>query len=89
MALVKKEPKRQVYDRVYVSLGDACWKNDQLERARAVWRDGLALFPGEPNLQARLEQAARGNEAVDDYLYEQLDPNKRVNTDLSPTWAAE
>jgi tetratricopeptide (TPR) repeat protein len=89
MALVKKEPKRQVYDRVYVSLGDACWKNDQLERARAVWRDGLALYPGEPQLQARLERAAKGVEAVNDYLYEQLDPNRRVNTDLSPTWAAE
>jgi tetratricopeptide (TPR) repeat protein len=89
MELVKKEPKRQVYDRVYVSLGDACWKNDQLERARAVWRDGLALYPGEPQLQARLERAAKGVEAVNDYLYEQLDPNRRVNTDLSPTWAAE
>jgi Flp pilus assembly protein TadD len=89
MELVRQAPKRQVYARVYVALGDACWKTGQAERARTVWRQGLALYPGEPQIQARLDHEALGAEALDEYLYDQLDPNKRVDTDLSPTWAAQ
>jgi tetratricopeptide (TPR) repeat protein len=89
MDLVRKAPKRRVYARVYISLGDACWRTGQAERARAVWREGLALYPGEPLLEARLERDAAGAKALDEYLYDQLDSNKRVNTDLSPIWAAE
>jgi predicted Zn-dependent protease len=85
LALVKREPKRRpVHARVYVALGDAYWRTEQPEKARAVWREGAALFPNTPQLQARL---ARDGEELSTYIYDQLDSNERVDTSLAPLWA--
>jgi len=75
---------RPVYVRSWIALGDGYVKTDQPERARAIWREGLTLFPGDPQLEARL---ARDGDELEDYLYEQLDPAKRVDTNLEPLWA--
>jgi predicted Zn-dependent protease len=84
VAIAKKEPKRRkVYVRAWIALGDGYWKTDQPEKAKATWREGLELFPGEPELQARL---SRDGEALEKYIYEQLDPAKRVDTNLAPLW---
>ena len=85
VAIARKEPKkRRVYARSFIALGDGYWKTDQPEKARAVWQEGLQLFPGEAQLQARLDSMAQGAEALEAYINEQLDPNKRVDTNLLP-----
>jgi tetratricopeptide (TPR) repeat protein len=83
VAISKKVPQKKVYARAWIALGDAYWRTDQPEKAKATWKDALALFPGEPQLEARL---ARDGEELEKYIYEQLDPHKRVDTNLSPLW---
>jgi len=87
VAIAKKEPKRRkVYARAWAALGDGYLKTDQPEKAKALWREGLQLFPGDPQLQARL---SRDGEALEQYVYDQLDPSKRVDTNLAPLWEGE
>jgi tetratricopeptide (TPR) repeat protein len=80
VAISRREKQRRVHSRAYVALGDGYWKTEQAEKARATWREGLKLFPGDPQLEARL---ARDGEELSSYIFDQLDPNKRVDTDLS------
>lgn len=80
----KEEKKKRVYARSFVALGDGYWKTDQLDKAKAVWQEGLQLFPGDPQLQARLDAMGKGAEALEAHINEQLDPNKRVDTNLLP-----
>lgn len=80
----KEEKKKRVYARSFIALGDGYWKTEQPEKAKAVWQEGLKLFPGEPQLQARLDALSQGAEALEAYINEQLDPNKRVDTNLLP-----
>jgi len=84
VAMAKAEAKkRKVYVRAWIALGDGYWKTAQPEKAKATWREGQQLFPGDPQLQARL---ARDGEALEKYIYDQLDPNKRVDTNLAPLY---
>jgi tetratricopeptide (TPR) repeat protein len=85
LARADAKPKR-VYVRSFVALGDGYWKTDQPEKARAVWKEGLERFPGDAQLQARLD---REGDALASYIEEQLDPNKRVDTDLDPLLEGE
>ncbi len=87
VALSQKEPKqRSVYVRAWIALGDAYWKTEQTEKAKSSWREGLKLFPNNPELKARL---ARDGDDLEKYIYDQLDPNKRVDTNLAPLWEGE
>jgi len=87
VALARRETKpRAVYARGWVALGDAYWKTDQPEKARATWNEGAKLFAGEPQLAARL---ARQGDELEAYLYDQLDPSRRVDTDLAPLWEGD
>ncbi len=79
----REEKKRRVYARSFIALGDGYFKTEQLDKAKAVWQEGLTLFPGEPQLQARLARSGNAEE-LGTYINEQLDPNKRVDTDLLP-----
>jgi tetratricopeptide (TPR) repeat protein len=79
----KEEKKKRVYARSFIALGDGYWKTDDLAKAKAVWQEGLGLFPGDPQLQGRLAHAGNAEE-LEAYVNEQLDPNKRVDTDLLP-----
>lgn len=84
VAMSRQEPRRAYHARAYVALGDAYWRTDQPERARALWLEASLLFPGDPQLAARLQ---REDAELETFLYEQLDPNLRVDTDLSVLWA--
>jgi tetratricopeptide (TPR) repeat protein len=86
VAISKKGPQKKVYARAWIGLGDAYWRTDQPDKAKATWKEALALFPGEPQLEARLARLAENTEELEKYIYEQLDPNKRVDTNLSPLW---
>ena len=80
----KTQPQRSYHARTFVALGDAYWKTDQLARARAVWREGLQQFPQHEALKQRT--AAHGQKLAA-LIQADLDPDKRVNTDLSELWA--
>jgi tetratricopeptide (TPR) repeat protein len=87
VAISQKEPKQlSVYVRAWVALGDAYWKTGQPEKAKSTWRQALQLFPNNPELKARL---ARDGDELEKYIYDQLDPNKRVDTNLAPLWEGE
>ena len=87
VAMARREPKKKkVYVRSWIALGEGYWKTDQLDKARAIWREGLDLFPGNPRLQALL---ARNGDELEAYIDEHLDPHKRVDTDLTPLWEEE
>lgn len=82
VGLARKEPKpKKVYARSFVALGDGYWKTGEAAKARAAWQEGLKLFPGEAQIQARL---AREGDELAAYINDQLDPDKRVDTDLKP-----
>jgi len=65
--------------RVYIALGDGYWRLKQPDRARAVWRDGLARFPNTPALADRI---AAGDAQLRGMIAHALDPNVRVDTSL-------
>lgn len=87
VAISRKETvQKRVYARAYIALGDGYTKTDQPEKAKAIWQEGLKLFPGEKQLEARL---ARSGEELEKYINDQLDPNKRVDTNLADLYEEE
>jgi tetratricopeptide (TPR) repeat protein len=83
VAMSRSEPKRVYHAHAYAALGDAYWRTDQPERARATWTEGARLFPQNEKLKARL---ARQGEELEAYVADQLDRTKRVDTDLHEMW---
>ena len=79
-AMARSEGVRPYQVRGWVALGDAHWKDGRPERARAAWQEGVALFGTDPRLAARL---AADGEALAALVESDLDPAKRVDTDLS------
>jgi tetratricopeptide (TPR) repeat protein len=77
-------PQRPYHARAWVSLGDAHWKLDEIDKARATWSEALKLFPGNAELEARL---ARQGDELKEYIESELDPNQRVDTDLKLVWS--
>ncbi len=84
MDIQKAAPLRPYYVKTYIGLGDGYWKTDDLEKARATWQEGLKLFPGNPDLQARLAQQG---DQLKSTIEAGFDPAKRVDTDLKDLWA--
>ena len=83
IAMQKAEPKKSYHVRVYVSLGDGYWKTENLDKAKAIWKEGLTQFPDSQPLKDRL---SKQGEELDTYINNVLDPNKRVDTDLEELW---
>lgn len=84
MKMQKADSKtRSFHVRGYMSLGDAYWKTDQMDKATATWKEGLTKFPDSQGLKDRL--AKQGDE-LQKLMDEVLDPSKRVDTDLREIW---
>jgi tetratricopeptide (TPR) repeat protein len=83
VAMSKAEPKRVYHAHAWAALGDAYWRTDQPQRARATWAEGARQFPDDEKLRARL---ARDGEELEAYLADQLDRTRRVDTDLHEMW---
>ncbi len=83
-AMQKADSKKSYHVRVYISLGDGYWKTDQMDKATAMWKEGLAAFPNSQPLKDRL---ARQGDDLATYINNVLDPNKRVDTDLRELWS--
>jgi len=84
MKIQKADQKRPYHVRAYVALGDAHWKTDNLDKARAVWQQGLREFPGNPQLTARLSKTGDELEAV---MADAYDITKRIDTSLEELWS--
>ena len=84
-AMQKAEPKKSYHVRVYTSLGDGYWKTDNIEKAQAVWNEGLKQFPDNQGLKDRL---SKQGDDLGAYIDNALDPNKRVDTNLKELWTS-
>lgn len=84
MEIQSSEPKHSYYVKTYVALGDGYWKTDQLEKARAIWQEGLKLFPESEQLKKRLD--LQGDE-LKKTIETGFDPAHRVDTDLKELWS--
>jgi tetratricopeptide (TPR) repeat protein len=76
-------PKRSIHARAWVALGDGHWRLDDLARAREIWQQGLARYPGDADLEARVR---RDGEALEQFLDATYALGNKVDTDLSPLW---
>jgi tetratricopeptide (TPR) repeat protein len=83
MKIQKADKKRAYHLRTYVSLGDGYWKMDQLEKAKAIWREGAEQFPDNPQLKVRLSKNGAELKSLIDSAF---DINKRVDTNLQELW---
>ena len=86
LEIQRAEPKRPYHARTFVALGDGYWKADDPQRARGIWREGLAQFPGHAPLETRLNADPAALAAV---IERAFDPAIRVDTDLSALWSEE
>jgi tetratricopeptide (TPR) repeat protein len=86
MKMQQSGPKHFYYARVYVALGDGYWKMSSADEAAKTWREGLAEFPDNAALKARL--AAQGD-ALKALIDDAYDSNKRVDTNLKDLWSAQ
>ncbi|HEX4954875.1 MAG TPA: tetratricopeptide repeat protein [Thermoanaerobaculia bacterium] len=77
--LVRGETRRSYHALTWAALGDGHWRLGDTPRAREIWREGLALFPGDARLLARANKSDRD---LDRYLGDLLTPGVRVSTDL-------
>jgi tetratricopeptide (TPR) repeat protein len=72
---------RPHYLRTHVCLGDAYTKNRQIEKARAVWQQGLKVFPDSKDLKDRL--AIKDDGQLLKLVESQRSLEHPVDTDLS------
>jgi tetratricopeptide (TPR) repeat protein len=63
--------KRPFHAHAYAALGDGYWRLGEYEKMRDVWRTGLELFPGDPDLQE-----------LEAFYEEHFAMTTRVETDL-------
>jgi len=82
----RREPQRPYHARAWLALGDGYWKEGDLARARATWSEAAKLFPGNSELAARL---ARQGDELKELIEGELDPSRRVDTDLKPVWSTQ
>jgi tetratricopeptide (TPR) repeat protein len=77
----KKGDRQPYYGRAWAALGDGYWRQDNLDRAREMWKQGLAVFPDDPELKARSSRTDRVE--LDAFLNIHYDTTARVATNLN------
>ncbi len=81
---IQNEDKKRIYHlRTYIALGQAQWKMDETDKAKEIWKKGLELFPESVHLKAFM---SKDGDELKEYIEDMLDPNKRVDTNLSELW---
>lgn len=78
-ALTAGDPRVAYTPRILVALGDGYWRLNRHDKARDVWRDGLAWSADGERFRVRL--AAR-DEQLSDIIERALDAGVRVDTTL-------
>jgi tetratricopeptide (TPR) repeat protein len=77
----KKGDRRPFYARAWAALGDGYWRKENLDRAREIWKQGLAVYPADPELTARASRVDRAE--LDAFLGAHYDTTARVATNLN------
>ena len=72
-------PRVPYAPRILVALGDGYWRLNRLDKARDLWREGLALCPDAESFRVRLN--ARDAQ-IPDIIERTLDAGVRVDTTL-------
>ncbi len=81
---IQNEDKKRIYHlRTYIALGQAQWKMDETDKAKEIWKKGLELVPESVHLKAFM---SKDGDELKEYIEDMLDPNKRVDTNLSELW---
>jgi hypothetical protein len=65
--------------RIFTALGDGYWRLNRPEKAREVWREGLAAFPDYESLRTRLSAK---DDQLNGIVEHALDAGVRVDTTL-------
>ena len=76
-----KPDQRSYYVRAYVGLGDALVKDGKFAQARKAWNEGLALYPGNRDLQGRL--ALVTSEEALEFVEKVRNLEQQIDTDFS------
>jgi tetratricopeptide (TPR) repeat protein len=79
LTLVTQETPSLLAWHVHMSLGDGYWRALQPEKAREVWKNGLAAFPNTLELARRMSGT---DEMVERIVHDAVDPDTRVDTSL-------
>ena len=77
----QKGDRKPYYARAWAALGDGYWRQDDLGRAREIWKQGLTAYPDDPELKARYSRSERAD--LDAYLQTHYDTTARVSTNLT------
>jgi tetratricopeptide (TPR) repeat protein len=77
----KKGDRQPFYGRAWAALGDGYWRQDNIDRAREIWKQGLGMYPDDPELKARAARTDRAE--LDAFLNVHYDTTARVATDLN------
>ncbi len=83
MKMQKSGKKMPFHVRSYLALGDGYFKNDEPEKAKAMWAEGLKEYPASDALKSR---TGKSPEEIEKLISNVYDPYKRVDTDLSDLW---
>ncbi len=79
----RRMERRSYHALAWAALGDGYWRLGDVGKARQVWTEALALFPGDARLEAR---ASRRGAELDTFLEHHFSPSTRVGTDLRELW---
>ncbi len=81
LAIQNGEPPRPYHARTYVALGDAhYWRFSDLAKARQIWAEGLAKFPEDEPLRARM---AHEGMPLRDIIRKTMNADARIDTSLA------
>jgi tetratricopeptide (TPR) repeat protein len=70
-------PRRPHVARIFAALGDGYWRLNRTDKAREVWREGLAAFPDCESLRVRLNAS---DNQLPGIVQHALDADVRVDT---------
>lgn len=77
----QKGDRQAHYGRAWAALGDGYWRQDDVVKAREIWKQGLAQYPEDPELKAREVRTDRAE--LDAFLNAHYDTTARVATNLN------
>jgi tetratricopeptide (TPR) repeat protein len=72
-------PQARYAPRILIALGDGYWRLNRHDKARELWREGLASFPGVAGFRARLDAP---DDQIPAIIERALDAGVRVDTTL-------
>lgn len=87
--LQKNLPQHPSHILPYIRLGDVYAKSEEPDKALAVWKEGLALFPDHKDLTDRLKLKENQVTQTVLALYNPNNSIGAIDTDISILWATE